>query len=95
MYRTNRDTGSWAVNDFKPLIADRAHAASMGPGMYESPDRPGAYDKKVSWNSGKVPFASGDGRFKTNFRTHFQPGPGAYDPVQMMHGSSPGMQTYN
>jgi len=71
MYRTNRETGTWFVDDFKPMIADRAHASSMGPGKYESPDRPEAYQKHISWNSGKVPFASGDGRFKTNFRTHF------------------------
>jgi len=25
------------------MIADRTHAASMGPGKYESPDRPDAY----------------------------------------------------
>ena len=95
MYRTNRETGTWFVDDFKPMIADRQHAASMGPGKYESPDRPDAYSKRISWNSGKVPFATGDGRFKTNYRTHFQPGPGAYDPVALAHGSAPGMQTYN
>lgn len=43
MYRTNRETGEWFVGDHKPMIADRKYAASMGPGKYESPDRPDAY----------------------------------------------------
>ena len=43
----------------------------MGPGKYESPDRPDAYQKTISWNLGKVPFKSGDDRFKSDFRKHF------------------------
>ena len=43
MYRNNRETGSWFVDDFKPMIADRQFASTMGPGKYESAERPDAY----------------------------------------------------
>ena len=95
MYRTNRNTGSWFAADHKPMIADRQHAASMGPGKYESVDRPEAYTKQISWNLGKVPFQSNDQRFKTDFKHIMKPGPGQYNPSKLQKGVAPGMQSYN
>lgn len=36
MYRGTRETGKWFSVDHKPMIADRAHASTMGPGKYDS-----------------------------------------------------------
>jgi hypothetical protein len=33
----------------------------------------------ISWNLGKIPFGSGDERFKTDYRAYFKPGPGMYN----------------
>ena len=44
---------------------------------------------------GKVPFASKDERFKTDYRTRLKPGPGQYDPNKLTNGAAPGMQTWN
>ena len=32
----------------------------------------------MSWNLGKIPFQTGNERFKTNYREYFKPGPGHY-----------------
>ncbi len=86
MYRSHRETGGWFVGDWKPMIQDREHVSSMGPGKYETPDRPDAYMKQISWNLGRVPFATGDERFRTDFRVHFKPGPGYYNPDKARKG---------
>ena len=33
-----------------------------------------------SFNLGKIPFASGDERFKKDYRAYFKSGPGLYNP---------------
>jgi hypothetical protein len=81
MYRSVRETGKWFAVDHKPVIADRAHASSMGPGTYEKNHK---YTSKeqISWNLGKIPFGSGDERFRTDYRAYFKPGPGMYETTQ-------------
>lgn len=51
----------------------------LGPGKYESVDRPDAYNKTISWNLGKIPFQSGDERFKADYKQMLKPGPASYD----------------
>jgi len=49
----------------------------MGPGKYDTIDKEGA-KRHISWNTGKIPFGSGDERFKKDYRLFFKPGPGSY-----------------
>ena len=67
MQKTHRDTGHWFQADYKPEIRDRLFIGDLGPGKYDTIDKE-ASKKHVSWNSGKIPFGSGDQRFKTDFK---------------------------
>ena len=60
------------------MIADRAHASSMGPGTYDKNHKQTSKEQ-ISWNLGKIPFGSGDERFKTDYRAYFKPVPGMYN----------------
>jgi hypothetical protein len=53
----------------------------MGPGKYNRNYRQTSKDQ-ISWNFGKIPFGSGDERFKTDYRAYFKPGPGMYYQTQ-------------
>ena len=78
MYRSTRETGKWFAADHKPMIADRPLASSMGPGKYDKNHKQTSKEM-ISWNLGKIPFGSGDERFKTDYRAYFKPGPGMYN----------------
>ena len=54
----------------------------MGPGKYDSNHKQTSKES-ISWNFGKIPFGSGDERFKTDYRAFFKPGPGMYNPAEM------------
>lgn len=66
MYRTERDTSKWFLKDHVTPIQDREKLDRRGPGSYETNNRLQADDRKQSWNSGKIPFKSGNERFKDN-----------------------------
>lgn len=63
----------------------------MGPGKYTTNDNQ-VKKEKNSFNLGKIPFASGDERFKKDYRAYFKPGPGLYNPSlsprKQVHNSS-------
>lgn len=94
MYRSNRDTGSWFQDDHKPMIQDRQHANSVGPGKYDK-NHKHVSKEPISWNFGKIPFGSGDERFKTDYRAYFRPGPGNYSPDMINSMGSLGVQGTN
>jgi hypothetical protein len=50
----------------------------MGPGTYDKNHKQTSKEQ-ISWNLGKIPFGSGDERFKTDYRAYFKPGPGMYN----------------
>ena len=78
MSKSPRNTGHWFEADYKPAQHDRLFIADLGPGKYDSIDKEGT-KKAISWNKGKIPFGSGDERFKTDYRSFFKPGPGFYN----------------
>ena len=63
------------------MIKERQTQQALGPGKYESPDRPEGYTKQISWNLGKVPFKSGAQRFENKWNV--VPGPGQYNTLEV------------
>lgn len=70
MYRSNRDTAKWFDSDIKnkPAINDRLCYKEIGPGKYGDMSDKQVSKTAISWNLGKVPFANGNERFKTDYR---------------------------
>lgn len=89
MYRTERKTSQWFVGDFEPQIKDREFTQNQSPGLYDSQEKLVGNQKQLSWNLGKIPFKSGEQRFKNNnHKVMFQPGPGAYNTIMAIKPAS-------
>ena len=80
MYRGERDTSKWFTPDHSLPIQDRKNLPALAPGMNETENKALAYKSSVSWNTGKVPFASNNERFVNDTSTRWSPGPASYDP---------------
>jgi hypothetical protein len=80
MYREERDTLKWFKPDNQHPVGDRENLPLVGPGKYETEDKKAAFKSQVSWNLGKIPFKSGDDRFKQDDRGKYMPGPASYNP---------------
>jgi hypothetical protein len=61
----------------------------IGPGKYETINRPEAYTKQISWNLGKVPFSNGAQRFNYETKEAHHPAPNHYNTDSALKSMSP------